>query len=123
MPSGVFPVFGDYGFKKNIDPNTFVRVNEDNDVRIYEKAPNQLEDWEIKITSISQTDRDAVESFIVAHRTTSFYIYDPWYAAAPDLTGASSTGRRVGVFVPPQRSWELSGPCRYSTTVRVAIVG
>lgn len=127
MPTGVFPTLGFFGRNKSEGVSRFTRVLENGDYRTVLKSATVKGKTTIPIREVSAEERDDIHEFFLAHVGVApiagfeFYVYDDWYTNTVDLTGVSTTGRRIGIFLDEELSWDTVAGCRYSTNINVLL--
>jgi hypothetical protein len=128
VPTGVFPYIGSWGSTKEVRLARTTHVYDDGTYRTYRRSGTVVQQLDLKISAVSKSDRDAIDSFFQARMASTtqagfeFYLYDPDDVSAVDPTGASSTGRHAAIFVTESLRWTRDGGCRWSTSVPILLV-
>lgn len=124
MAIGVFPFIGSYGTGWTTRYPDFVREYNDGDTDVYEQGADFSHYITINVKAVRKTMRNSIHTFWMTKKAASdkeFYIYNPDEISSVDLTGATTTGRWIGLFVEQEINWTRDGRCRYSTTIKIKV--
>lgn len=125
MPLSVFPVQPSYGYSSGAAFEEIQRVYADLSYRRYLRASAAHKTRGLQFEDLSQSEKDTIEAFFIARKQDTgadngkFYCYDPDVVNAPDLTGASSTGRHTAIFMDSEISFTRDDACSYSGSLNV----
>jgi hypothetical protein len=126
MPT-VFPIEAHFGSDHGIEAPEFFRRYADGTYRRVLEANVMTRDIRLVLKNMGESERDALDAFFTARKLSTgsgceFYIYDFDEVDDIDLTGASTTGRHLAVFLDKRITIPRNGPCSWSCSLSIALL-
>jgi hypothetical protein len=120
----VLPIQPSYGYSTGLEAKEVLEIYPDLQYRRYQQSSAIHETKALVFDELSQAEYDSLKAFFKARKQATgigdqFFVYDPDVVNAPDLTGASATGRHNAIFLDSKVEFVRDGPCSYSGTLTV----